>query len=76
MAEDFDKEAAYAHQDKILNRVRDVRNSINQNVIDYYASANIDSEEKFKENMQGIHRYLRDAYNWIGQILNDVEYYE
>ena len=72
MAE-FNKEEAQRFQDHILDRIRELERMIDRDVTGYYRSDRVDDENDCYENLRGLHKYLRDAYHRLGEILNDIE---
>lgn len=66
---DFDQEEATRVQNEILEDVRNMRNALNADVIEYYWSKEPTSEESDRENREGMRKYLRRAAEHIDAIL-------
>lgn len=73
MAE-FNREAAQSFQDGIIIRVRDMERMLDREVLQYYKSDQVDNYADYKENLQGMHNYLKRAYAEIDKLLTDIEW--
>lgn len=70
---DYNPEEASQKQKDILDRVEKISNSIRKEVLDYYWDSYPETEDKKRENEDGIRKYLKYAYDDIGKILTDLE---
>ena len=72
MAE-FDAENAQAFQSRIVERVREMERMLDRDVVAYYRADRVDSEADARENLRGLHRYLKQAYQEIDRMLDEIE---
>ncbi len=70
MAEEFDKDRAFARQREILRWVQEPRNILTKDVIDYYWEKVPETEEKNQEYREDMRKYLRDARDHINRLLD------
>ena len=73
MAE-FDQENAQAFQNRVIERVREMERMLDSEVIAYYREDRLDDEEDARENLRGIHNYLKRAHRELDQLLTEVEH--
>jgi len=70
---DFNKDEAQKFQSEIIERVQETERMLDRDVIEYYTSDRVDSEEDYYENLRGLHKFLKEGYFRIGQLLSDIE---
>lgn len=73
MAE-FDLQSAQEFQSRVIERVRQMERMLDAEVIAYYREDRVDSEQDARENLRGLHNYLKRAYKDLDRILTDIEY--
>ena len=72
MAE-FDKESTQAFQSRIIERVREMERVLDREVIVYYQADQVDDAADARENLRGLHKYLKDAYQSLDRMLDEIE---
>ncbi len=72
MAE-FDPSGVQEFQSQIIERVRELERMLDRDVIAYYQADRVDSAEDARENLQGLHRYLKTAYQSFDRMLDEIE---
>ena len=72
MAE-FDIENAQAFQNEVIERVREMERTLDREVIAYYQDDKVDNAEDARENLKGLHKYLKDAYASLDRLLDEIE---
>ncbi|OGE83792.1 MAG: hypothetical protein A2846_00075 [Candidatus Doudnabacteria bacterium RIFCSPHIGHO2_01_FULL_49_9] len=72
MAE-FDTESTQAFQSRIIERVREMERVLDREVIVYYQADQVDDAADARENLRGLHKYLKDAYQSLDRMLDEIE---
>jgi hypothetical protein len=72
MAE-YNAEEAFDKQKQLLERVQRISDSIKRDVIDYYWDSYPETSEHNFQNEDGMRRYLKQAYQDIGDVLTLLE---
>ena len=70
---DFSIQNAQQYQDSLVQRAKDMRAELEREVINYYTDDRVDNEADAKENLRGIHRFLKDIYKRLDKILYEIE---
>ena len=70
---DFNIEESKKYQNQLIDQLRTIRNEMDRDVINYYFTDGAHGENEARENLQGIHRYLKDVYQKIDRMLTDIE---
>ncbi len=70
---DFSLSEAQQFQDRTIERVREIERNLDRDVITYYVNDKVDDESDARENLDGLRRYLRAAYQQIDVLLTDIE---
>lgn len=70
---DFDIENSQAFQREIVERVREIQRMLDREVIAYYQADRVDDGADARENLRGLHRYLKKAYQDLDRILDEIE---
>jgi len=68
-----DLEGAQAFQNKVIERIREMERMLDSEVIAYYKADRVDDETDARENLRGIHNYLKRAYRDLDQLLTEIE---
>jgi len=69
----FNQEETQRFQDSVLERVREMERMLDTQVLEYYRNDRVDSYDDYKENLQGLHNYLKRAYQTLDRLLNEIE---
>lgn len=72
MAE-FDTDNVQAFQSRIIERVKEMERVLDREVVAYYQADRVDSAEDARENLRGLHKYLKDAYVSLARLLDEIE---
>ena len=70
---DFNKEEAQQFQSSVVARVRDMQRMLDTEVVQYYNNDRVDNEADYYENLRGLSRFLRDAYQRMDRVLTDID---
>ncbi|OGE79413.1 MAG: hypothetical protein A2751_05255 [Candidatus Doudnabacteria bacterium RIFCSPHIGHO2_01_FULL_46_14] len=70
---EFDRHAAQAFQNRIIERVREMERMLDNEVIGYYTEDRVDNEADARENLRGLHNYLKRAYQDLDRLMTDIE---
>jgi predicted solute-binding protein len=72
MPEEFDTSGAAERHDYIIREAQRIRDGLTRDVIDYYYDSYPDSEEKQREQIAGMRKYLDIAYRDLDNLIREL----
>lgn len=70
---DFNLSDAQAFQNRVIERVREMQRMLDREVVGYYRADQVDNEQDARENLRGLHNYLKRVYKDLDQLLTEIE---